>query len=209
MRNAKPRSRSIATRQAAGGTRWTRHCNSSRHPGAWIQSRRTRSSARWRAWEGLCLRLGRAVGVVPGLQSAAQWFPWDKSQENDPTAVFGDPPRSHSSRSKVPLEAPKSLAAQGTKKSPPKHSPKQIGVNGETVLAEKRPNLPPIRGNGRDQTATSGPTTAPARDHSQSFREPGRLECSIPDSQPHQSALAGIHRRGLLDASLMTQPKTD
>ena len=91
----------------------------------------------------------------------------------------------------------------------PKHSPKQIGATGETILADKQPYLPPIRGNGQDQTATFGPTAAPVRDRSRSFRGPDQRECSIPDSQPHQSSLAGVHRRGLRDAPLMSQLKTD
>jgi hypothetical protein len=41
------------------------------------------------------------------------WIPWDKSQGNDTTTVFGESPRTHFARSGAPSEALKPLAPQG------------------------------------------------------------------------------------------------
>ena len=49
----------------------------------------------------------------PVSSGETRWIPWDKSQGNDTTTVFGESPRTHFDRSGVPSEALKSLAPQG------------------------------------------------------------------------------------------------
>jgi hypothetical protein len=42
-----------------------------------------------------------------------RWIPWDLSQGNDTTTVFGESPRTHFARGEAPSEALKPLALQG------------------------------------------------------------------------------------------------
>ena len=67
---------------------------------------------------------GKRISVVsvptdqaPELQRVSEdetrWIPWDLSQGNDTTTIFGESSRTHFARSEAPSEALKALTPQG------------------------------------------------------------------------------------------------